>query len=244
MSKHTDFIQTSIDHLLDDAVSSLRGIPQSIGSYAVCDYIFQALFLRMTGFSEQKAKCICWEMATDDYDYRYDYLKNINKYGEMSDLSSKNKVFNDMVKCQKRINADIDPIAIIDKGKILSDVKNVIKDVFSDTLLMTNNHRHYVEFLANYDDLFKQEYVVKSVNSGYVVFEGVLQEAFNSLYIHRNRCAHNLQSYQQNLPDLRKIAYPKYKYENYYIRFALLLVMDRLFITLFNSHMELVGSRG
>jgi len=28
----------------------------------------------MTGFQEQKLKCIVWELATDDYEYRYHKL--------------------------------------------------------------------------------------------------------------------------------------------------------------------------
>jgi hypothetical protein len=34
----------------------------------------QSIFIKMTGFQEQKLKCIVWELATDDYEYRYHKL--------------------------------------------------------------------------------------------------------------------------------------------------------------------------
>lgn len=238
MSKHTDFIQSSMDYLLEDAVNALRGISDGISSYAVCDYIFHSLFLKMTGFSEQKAKCICWELATVDYEYRYEYLKAVSKYGEMSDLSSKNRVFNDIVKVISKSNQNFDPELTLDKVGFLADVKDVLQRVFKDTILFQNNNRHYVEFLESYDELFKQDYVVKVSNRNdktYTIFSDDLKDAYDGLVRHRNRCAHNLMSYQQNLPSLRKITDAKYKYENYYIRFALLLIMDRCYVSLFNS---------
>ncbi len=243
MSKHTDFIQTSMDYLLEDAVNALRGIPHGIGSYAVCDYIFHSLFLKMTGFSEQKAKCICWELATDDYEYRYEYLKSQSKYGEMSDLSSKNRVFNDIVKIIRKSHQGFDPELALDKVRFLADVKEVLQRTFEDTILFQNNNRHYIEFLEGYDELFKQEWVAivssqKDKTKTYTIFSDDLKDAYEGLFRHRNRCAHNLLSYQQNLPSLRKIIDDKYKYENYYIRFALLLIMDRCYVSLFNSFIE------
>ena len=46
------------------------------------DYVLQTTFLKMTGSQEQKLKCIQWELATDDYEYRYDILSK--SIGELS----------------------------------------------------------------------------------------------------------------------------------------------------------------
>ena len=56
---------------------------------------------------------------------------------------------------------------------------------------------------------------------------------YDKLYAHRNRCAHNLMSYQQNLPSLRTLNNIDYMYENYYIRFALLIIIDIIITELY-----------
>ena len=44
---------------------------------ALKDYFLSSIFLRMTGAQEQKLKCICWEIATHNYDFRYEYMKKV-----------------------------------------------------------------------------------------------------------------------------------------------------------------------
>ena len=217
--------------LMEDAVNASLGITGGICSYAICDYIFQSLFLKMTGFSEQKAKCICWELATEDYEFRRDYLRSISSYGEMSDITSRNRVYNDIVGMLKKSDSSFTPAQVLDKNGMLEEVKQTMTEIFSGSLLIHSNHRHYMEFVENYDKIFKSDYFAKEES----LLEGNLIKAYKALYDHRNRCAHNLLSYQQNLPTLKKLADDKYQYENYYIRFALLLLMDKIYIGLFKA---------
>ena len=63
---HTDFIISDIFEILDDAIMSSSGIDQNIAHYPLCEYILQSVFLRLTGYQEQKLKCILWEIASDD----------------------------------------------------------------------------------------------------------------------------------------------------------------------------------
>ena len=65
------------------------GIGNGIETYPLGDYIMQSVFLKMTGFQEQKMKCICWELASNDYEYRY-YRFTQNKLGECSNYKEKN----------------------------------------------------------------------------------------------------------------------------------------------------------
>ena len=67
MNNHTEFILSPITGILKDVVSASTGIGSGIETYPLCDYIMQSVFLKMTGFQEQKMKCICWELATNDY---------------------------------------------------------------------------------------------------------------------------------------------------------------------------------
>lgn len=56
------------------------------------------------------------------------------------------------------------------------------------------------------------------------------------LYRRRNRIAHNTQSYQQNLPTLKTLVNDDYLYENYFVHFSLLVLIDNIFIELFRKY--------
>ena len=93
MSKHDKFILMSMETILKDAVSASSGIGNGIETYPLCDYIIQSIFLKMTGYQEQKMKCIAWEIATNDFNYRRKLLNNEAKLGEYSTFEAKNKIY-------------------------------------------------------------------------------------------------------------------------------------------------------
>lgn len=68
---HTDFITSDIFEIVDDAIMSTSAISPNIAHYPLCEYLLQSVFLRLTGYQEQKLKCILWEIASDDFDFRY-----------------------------------------------------------------------------------------------------------------------------------------------------------------------------
>lgn len=68
---HKKFILSPLSDILKNATSATFGLRNGIETYPTFDYILQSVFLKMTGAQEQKMKCICWELATYDYDYRY-----------------------------------------------------------------------------------------------------------------------------------------------------------------------------
>ena len=90
---HTSFILSDIFEILDDAIMASSSINQNIANYPICDYILQSVFLRLTGYQEQKLKCILWEMASDDFEFRYKYLNGSINVGECSRLEDKDKVY-------------------------------------------------------------------------------------------------------------------------------------------------------
>ena len=96
MGKHNEFIQTPIFNILQECVLACNGLDDNIETQPLHEYIMQSVFLKMTGASEQKLKCICWEMATEDYEYRYDFLNN-KKYGECSSYDEKSKIYKDII---------------------------------------------------------------------------------------------------------------------------------------------------
>lgn len=94
-NEQRQFILTPILYILQDTVNACKGIGQGIETQSLGEYVLQTTFLKMTGAQEQKLKGICWEMATDDYDYRYQYLKK--NYGECSSYLDKSCVYRDLV---------------------------------------------------------------------------------------------------------------------------------------------------
>ena len=64
-----------------------------------------------------------------------------------------------------------------------------------------------------------------------------LQELYTDyVYAQRNRCAHNLVSYQNNLPTLRSLIDENYKYNNYYLPFSVLVLLDEIFVRLYKAY--------
>ena len=83
MSVRTDFISTSVFEILQEGVAAAECIQQEgVDTYPILGYLLQSVFLRMTGYEEQKLRNICWEVATMDLDYRYQMIQGRVSYGE------------------------------------------------------------------------------------------------------------------------------------------------------------------
>lgn len=149
MSKHDKFIFTPITTVLEEAVTASYGIGSGIETYAVSDYIMQSLFLKMTGFQEQKLKCISWEMATNDFDFRRGLLNNEYKFSEYSNYSAKNNLFKKLQEIIQNLRVDFDiEVAITEKKKnliIASTIDDIIK-IFKDTNLAVWHERNFSYF--------------------------------------------------------------------------------------------------
>jgi hypothetical protein len=74
----------------------------------------------MTGFQEQKMKCIMWELATNDYDYRYKRYTQ-TPLGECSSYKEKKDVYKDLLELIKRHKPDFDISTEIDRNAIAAD---------------------------------------------------------------------------------------------------------------------------
>ena len=77
--EHITFIKSSLLDILHEVVSSANLLGDGMSFFAVHGYLLQSLFLQMTGAQEQKMKCICWELATNNLQYRYYRYYNINE---------------------------------------------------------------------------------------------------------------------------------------------------------------------
>lgn len=227
MNNHNDFILTPITVTLKDVIYASAGIGNGIETYPLCDYIMQSVFLKMTGFQEQKMKCICWELATNDYEYRRVLLADEDKLGECSSFKAKNSIY-------KRLVNKTSTLVDIEKRQILSKTFGFIKNTFLDTNLSIWGEQEFQWFLKHHKNFIKINHFANKNN----LIESNLK--YDLLYKHRNRCAHNTQSYQQNLPTLQTLIGKDYIYETYFIRFAILILIDEIFIQLYKKYIKVL----
>lgn len=136
MSKHQNFILTPITNILEEAVAATAGIGIGMEVYPLSNYILQSTFLSMTGFQEQKLKCICWELATNDFEFRYQWLEEGNsKQGAYSQYKSKEYVYEKLIATILKYDKDF-KIEEIDKQKILDNCIQTIINIFSNSNLI------------------------------------------------------------------------------------------------------------
>ncbi|GHV23725.1 hypothetical protein AGMMS49959_17740 [Planctomycetales bacterium] len=244
MNNHL-FICKPIDDILQTSIIAMDGIGEGFNSVPICGYVLQSVFMEMTGCLEQKMKAICWEIATNDDEYRYELLRN--NLGECSTYDDKNKVFKNLVK-QILMRSPQDELSIKQED-YLTDISKRLDDIFKDTNLQQNNAKCYQEYLTiprkyfsscvDYDVSFDNSEDAKINNNlfGYGNADNKkLKQIYDRTIYHRNTIAHNTISPQRNLPTLKNIRDDDYIYENYFVRFTILLLVDRTFVNLFKQY--------
>lgn len=292
------FILTPLTNILQDTVNACNGIGQGIETQSLGEYVLQTTFLKMTGASEQKLKCICWEMATRDYAYRYQYLKK--NYGECSSYADKNSIYKDLIdrilaidsdfsvdslfedadisekvdkliekkikEAQKKqetnknrvLNTDeiqrleegirlqFNKNGISDKDKscftrmvLFENIQDKLEDILDSTLIERWEQNDYLDYISLWKGLSCYSFA-----QGEMLLCKELHELYTDIvYVHRNRCAHNLLSYQNNLPTLKTLLNDNFVYDNYYFRFSILILLDEIFVRLYKAYMELIKKR-
>lgn len=243
MNNHKDFILSPITDILSDVISANAGIGSGIETFPLCDYVMQSVFLKMTGFQEQKMKCICWEMATNDYEYRYEFTKS--PLGECSNYKDKQNTYKDLIKQIKKQNSVFNISTDINKVNILSNTTSEIIDKFSDTNLSIWIQKSFNEYRIIWSGISYQYFANDDSNLFKIISgENLLKKIYDDhLYKHRNRIAHNTQSYQQNLPTLKTLLNEDYKYDNYFIFFSVLILIDNIFIELYKKYLNALEDR-
>ncbi len=234
---HTDFILSDIFEIVDDAIMSASTIGQNISHYPLCEYILQSVFLRLTGYQEQKLKCILWEIASNDFEFRYKYLNGSINVGECSRLEDKDKVYN-VLKKTLEDNGRTFPFPNEDEtNRQISEIIDKLKLKFETTIFKNWLPREYSRFI----DFSKK---IQYRANGYFTTNGIfggdnsLNESFEKLYKHRNRCAHNLLSYQGNVPKLDDLIKDNDGSDNYFTRILLICMVDNVFTCMFKHYIK------
>ena len=238
-SQHSEFILTPLLNILKDGISASRAIGDGMDAYPMGEYLMQSLFLKMTGAQEQKMKCICWELATLDYEYRYDFLNNKN-YGECSSYDSKNSIFNDLIAIIKKQDSSFEPSSLID-SVFLATVQSKILNMYLSSNLVAFQNKEFVFFKGKFRSLLHvNQLKYPNDSKSYPLFQSTLHKRYDEIvYKHRNRCAHNTLSYQTNKPDFSVLASSDFSYHSYFFRFAIIILIDEIFMVLFKKYLSM-----
>lgn len=245
MSVHYDFILAPVSNILCDTSTITQSMSWGIEMYPLWDNIMQSIFMKMTGAQEQKMKCICWEIATIDFDLRRDIYFSWN-LNECSQITDKRKVLNFLRRAILKQKKDFN-FSTIGINDIWNSTKDILDEFHANTYNMGFCEREYQEYAEIFNSIggscldislfFKNCSNCshnRDTNKPFTcTIRKGLYEMYNCLYLHRNRCVHNLTSYQQNRPSLEILSNIESVYENYYIRFALLIIIDKIMVSLY-----------
>lgn len=242
MLDNQKFILSSIRDILTEVISITKLNCNGIESYPLQEYILQSTFLKMTGYSEQKLKCICWNLASVDFELRYKIYQNWS-FGECSTIEDKNKIFNIIIKkiqeYEESFSKDEINRYLVDNVS-LENCYSFVKNNFEGSSLKYYEERNFINFFNDYEFFSKD---VRLCISDSKLFNkdmtNGLSFIYEKLYRHRNRCAHNLLSYQQNLPKLN-ILLKKNDRDNYFYYFTVLIVLDEIFVILYKKLTDLL----
>ena len=241
---HNNFILSPVSEILKDMVSASSGIGNGIESFPLFEYIMQSTFLKITGAQEQKMKCIVWELATHDYEYRYMRFTK-NQLGECSNYSEKQKIYKDIIEQIKKHGRKDFDINSIGKNKILKQNTQFVEQTFVNTNIEKKKKRSFDEYIFIWKDIKDNYFATKDnlfVHTAAINDkpEDTLLKMYEYLYSHRNRIAHNTLSYQQNLSSLNVLIKEEYKLNNYFIYFSLLILIDNVMINLYKQYLNTI----
>ena len=232
MSVRTDFIETSVYEILQQGVAAAECLHYGgIESYPILDYLLQSVFLRMTGFEEQKLRNICWEVATVDLEYRYKTLQGHISYGEFSTLDDKKGVYTLLKEETKKFGGFF--AVDTQKTTILDKVKKEMTEAFDGTLISRSFPNNYHQY-----EIFVKTWKKDHFANGNQLLSGQIEKVYNALYKQRNRCAHNTASYQQDMITLTEMQDSQMRNCNYFSYFAILLLLDKIFIESYRMFRE------
>ena len=245
-NNHIPFILRPATEIVKEAIWSLNATNGGIETYPISSYLLHSLFLKLTGAQEQKLKCICWEIACRDYEYRYDRFER-NRYSECSGYDDKNMVYNDILNAIKKhdnsflITDDI-------KNNILHVWKTSTRELFGNGVLYHNFKRKYDEYKELITDVDKKWIMNNkqlhtnedniSPEARRKTFNLALQGLFKKhVFVERNRCAHNTRSYQHNLPSIKEMVSPEHKLQNYFLFMSIIILLDEIYRKLFETYL-------
>lgn len=237
--QHKDFILSPITNIVDEATSAISLLGDGMHTNPLMNYLFHSVFMQMTGSQEQKLKCVCWEVATIDYEFRYKWMnkKQEGKIGECSDFEDKTKVYELLLKqLGEEYKSGINTMFTEEKTCLLDDAKACVEE-FGKQSIFKPAEVKYLDFLSFSSKMQITDIMTKTGLFGGTQFLGMtLKDVYtDKLYRQRNRNAHNTLSYQTNTPSFAQLYAKDSFYDNYFIYFYMLALIDGMIRILFEQ---------
>lgn len=218
--KHKDFILTPLSALIEKTLCPLDLYKGQVCNYVMKEYFLQTLFMKLTGCMEQKSKCILWDIATHDFEYRRDFLRDNSKQGEYSKYDSKNMVYKTLIEQVKKIDDTR-------KNELANQLKNFKDNILEKSILKVWLPRELRDLKI------KELFAIKRWAGDSLLGSPLNDKIYESLYKHRNRCAHNALSYQGYVMNPQKIK--EMGDANYATWFTLLVLLDMIYMELYEK---------
>ena len=246
---HRKFIKQPLLELLRMVVSSASSVGNGIEISAINDYIIHSLFLQMTGAQEQKLKCVVWDLANRDLQYRYDRYTKWD-LGECSAIKEKNSVYADIINHILPLNPVYKIFAdVVQKKQFLEHILEEVDNALSSSNLLHTHCHQYVEFKEVWNNLKGSnidgggQLIIIAKNNKQnedLADNEQIFGIYRLLYLHRNRCAHNVMSYQDNLPPLWELrdSYLQNHY-NIFLFIAVLVLIDEMIMKAYSEYERL-----
>lgn len=119
---------------------------------------------------------------------------------------------------------------------LFEDIQTQLEKIIGNSLVAQWEHHNYQNYIQRWKTL-----VGNSFAQGDMLLNKDLQELYTDIvYVHRNRCAHNLVSFQNNLPTLKTLMNERFVFDNYYFRFSILILLDEVFVRLYRSYLKAI----
>ncbi|MCM1033731.1 MAG: hypothetical protein NC405_08265 [Odoribacter sp.] len=119
------------------------------------------------------------------------------------------------------------------KKEFLESIKGYMIDLMDSSIVTVGDWNNYTLW-KNDTSWLKTDFCALSDD----LLNSVLKEIYEDDVIkHRHRCAHNLTSYQQNLPVFDTLSAESHIRHNYFYRFAILILIDEIFIRLYREYL-------
>ena len=226
MSARYNFISVPIEDVIKSASAAFNSISDvEINATPVLDYVLPTVFLRCTGFMEQKLRTIHWSLGNVTMGLRYKIMKGLSNFGEYSSYKDKNDFYK-LLRGNKSGNVIYDKVVELkdeEKRDMVDDIGIAMDSLFARSFLTEIKGKDYRSAKAFIGDLKAGCFATDSL------LKKDLEKNYAELYLQRNRLAHNLMAHQQDSVSLDNIANKLSLRCNYFTYFAILILMDRVF---------------
>lgn len=225
-TEYSRLILTPVISILEDGLSASIVVEDKIEFYPLSEYFFQTVFLKMTGFMEQKCKCITWDIATIDLSFRRKFLEDKARDG-FSTFESKNFLYMALLQELKRMKISF-PLTDEWKRKNIEELNKKFKNFYEKSDFIYLNEK-----IFNDSEKLRKCISIKNLGTTNAFFAD--SKIYDLMIDYRNKCAHNVHSYMKYLPTISMLQDPMYKYVNFFFFFYLIAITDDMFIKLYES---------